>query len=155
MQIFSAPTPLPRDANAPEAEEALWKPKSTTMYSLMTGLAISKDSGKSFKRFSKAPILKLTDKEPYSILTAPYVLKKGNRWLMWYVSCNEWKNENFPLYDIKFASSKDGLNWSQDGKVSIKLKKGESTTFKHRIIVASRALNKGNLNQKFAEFSAQ
>ena len=102
-----------------------WKPKSTTRYSLMTGLAISKDSGKSFKRFSKAPILKLTDKEPYSILTAPYVLKKGNRWLMWYVSCNEWKNENFPLYDIKFASSKDGLNWSQDGKVSIKLKKGE------------------------------
>ena len=44
---------------------------------------------------------------------------------MWYVSCNEWKNENFPLYDIKFASSKDGLKWSQEGKVSIKLKKGE------------------------------
>ena len=42
---------------------------------------------------------------------------------MWYVSCNEWKNENFPLYDIKFASSRDGLKWSQEGKVSIKLKK--------------------------------
>ena len=48
-----------------------WKPK---LYSLMSGLAISKDNGNNF--FSKAPILKLTDKEPYSILTAPYVLKK-------------------------------------------------------------------------------
>ena len=36
----------------------------------MSGLAISKDNGNNFKRFSKAPILKLTDKEPYSILTA-------------------------------------------------------------------------------------
>ena len=42
----------------------------------MSGLAISKDNGNNF-RFSKAPILKLTDKEPYSILTAPYVLKKA------------------------------------------------------------------------------
>ena len=40
-----------------------WKPKSTTRYSLMSGLAISKDNGNNFKRFSKAPILKLTDKE--------------------------------------------------------------------------------------------
>ena len=53
-----------------------WKPKSTTRYSLMTGLAISNNNGKTFKRFSKAPILKLTNREPYSILTAPFVLKE-------------------------------------------------------------------------------
>ena len=103
-----------------------WKPKSTTRYSLMTGLAISKDNGKSFRRYSKAPILNLTDKEPYSILTAPFVLKdKKNSWLMWYVSCNKWKNENYPIYDIKFASSKNGIDWYQSGKSIIKLKKGE------------------------------
>ena len=28
-----------------------WKPKSTTRYSLMTGLAISKNDGRSFKRY--------------------------------------------------------------------------------------------------------
>lgn len=102
-----------------------WKPKSTTRYSLMTGLAVSKNLGKTFKRFSKAPILKLTDKEPYSILTAPYVLKKGSKWMMWYVSCNRWVNENYPIYDIKIATSNNGFIWKQKGLTAIKLKSGE------------------------------
>lgn len=103
-----------------------WKPKSTTRYSLMTGLAISKNSGKSFKRYSRSPILKLTDKEPFSILTAPYVLKiKKDKWFMWYVSCNIWVNKDYPKYDIKMATSNDGINWIQKGFTSIKLKKNE------------------------------
>ena len=103
-----------------------WKPKSTTRYSLMTGLAISKNNGGSFKRYSRSPILKLTDKEPFSILTAPYVHKvKKNKWFMWYVSCNTWVNENYPKYDIKLATSTDGKNWLQEGLTSIKKKKNE------------------------------
>lgn len=102
-----------------------WKPKSTTRYSLMTGLAISNNLGKTFKRYSNAPILNLTNKEPYSILTAPYVIKNKSRWVMWYVSCNKWKNENYPEYDIKIALSKNGLIWKQTGITAINLKKGE------------------------------
>ena len=103
-----------------------WKPKSTTRYSLMTGLAISKNNGENFKRYSRSPILKLTDKEPFSILTAPYVMKiKKNKWFMWYVSCNTWVNKDYPKYDIKLATSNDGKNWSQEGLTSIKLKKNE------------------------------
>ena len=44
---------------------------------------------------------------------------------MYYVSCEEWVNENFPKYNIKIAYSKDGLNWIQDGTVCISLKKNE------------------------------
>ena len=103
-----------------------WKPKSTTRYSLMTGLAISKNNGQTFKRYSRSPILKLTDKEPFSILTAPYVMRvKKNKWIMWYVSCNEWVHENYPKYDIKSAVSRDGKNWFQDGKSVIKLRNKE------------------------------
>ena len=103
-----------------------WKPKSTTRYSLMTGLAISKNNGESFKRYSRSPILKLTDKEPFSILTAPYVMKiREKKWFMWYVSCNEWVNKDYPKYDIKLATSSDGINWLQKGIKSIKLKKNE------------------------------
>ena len=103
-----------------------WKPKSTTRYSLMTGLAISRNTGKSFNRFSKAPILNLTNREPYSILTAPYVMKvKKNKWIMWYVSCEKWVNENYPTYNIKHAFSEDGLKWKQSGNISINLKKNE------------------------------
>ena len=103
-----------------------WKPKSTTRYSLMTGLAISKNNGLRFKRHSRSPILKLTDKEPFSILTAPYVMRiKYNKWFMWYVSCNKWVNKDYPKYDIKLATSIDGKNWQQEGLTSINLKKNE------------------------------
>ena len=96
-----------------------WKPKSTTRFSLMTGLAISNDGGDTFERYSRAPILNLTDKEPFSILTAPCVLKFKNKWKMWYVSCVDWLNPDLPKYNIKYATSIDGINWCQDGKVCI------------------------------------
>ena len=112
-----------------------WKPRSTTRYSLMTGLAVSKNNGLSFKRFSKAPILNLTDKEPYSILTAPYVLKiSKNKWYMWYVSCEKWINPDFPKYNIKLATSKDGIKWNQNGVISIKLKKNERAVARPTVI---------------------
>ena len=73
-----------------------WKPRSTTRYSLMSGLAISNDNGKSFQRFSRAPILSLNDREPYSILTGPYVIKVKKVWHMWYVSCERWETPPIP-----------------------------------------------------------
>ena len=116
-----------------------WKPKSTTRYSLMTGLAISKNDGRSFKRYSRSPILKLTNKEPFAILTAPYVMRiKKNKWFMWYVSCNEWVNKDYPKYDIKLAVSRDGKNWSQDGSTSIKLRKNERAVARPSVLYESR-----------------
>ncbi|SVE35456.1 uncharacterized protein METZ01_LOCUS488310, partial [marine metagenome] len=92
-----------------------WKPKSTTRLGLMTGLAISKDGGNSFKRHSRAPVLNLTNKEPFSILTAPCVIKEGEVWKMWYVSCVDWVHPDLPRYNIKYAGSNDGIIWKQDG----------------------------------------
>ncbi len=101
-----------------------WRPSVTTRYSLIAGLAKSKNLNK-FERVSKSPILNLNNKEPYQILTAPTVIKKGNKYYMWYVSCNRWKNKDFPFYDIKFATSKNLIHWDQEGISCIKLKKGE------------------------------
>ena len=96
-----------------------WRPRSTTRLSLMTGLSISTDGGNTFNRVSRAPIIKLTDKEPFSILTAPYVIREKNIWRMWYVSCTGWENPDLPRYNIKYAESEDGINWKQDGIVCI------------------------------------
>ena len=96
-----------------------WRPRSTTRFSLMTGLAISSDGGNTFERHSRAPILNLTNKEPFSILTAPCVLKFKNEWKMWYVSCVNWLNPDLPRYNIKYATSNDGINWYQGGEVCI------------------------------------
>ena len=102
-----------------------WKPRCTTRYSLVSGLAISKNGGKTFTRYSKAPILKNTDREPFSILTAPWVIKIKKKWMMWYVSGEVWLHSDLPRYNIKFAYSNNGLDWHQTGKVCIKIKKNE------------------------------
>ena len=101
-----------------------WRPSVTTRYSLIAGLAKSKNLN-SFKRVTKSPILNLNDNEPYQILTAPTVIKKNNEYYMWYVSCNKWKNKDFPYYDIKFAKSKNLITWNQTGISCIRLKRGE------------------------------
>ena len=102
-----------------------WQPRKTTRYSLLPGLAISKNLSK-FKRFSKAPILFNNDNEPYSILTAPFVLKlKKNNWFMWYVSCEKWVHSQHPKYNVKLAVSKNGYEWKQTHHVCIQLKKNE------------------------------
>jgi hypothetical protein len=104
-----------------------WKPRSTTRFSLMTGLAISMDGGDSFQRQSRAPILKLTDREPFSILTAPCVVKDADIWKMWYVSCVNWIHPDLPRYNIKYADSLDGIDWRQSGTVCIDFKSPDET----------------------------
>lgn len=101
-----------------------WQPRVTTRYSLIAGLSFSKN-GKKFKRYSKSPILVNNSKEPISILTAPCVVKIKNKYFMWYVSGIKWKSKNYPLYDIKLATSENGLNWIQTKKTCLKLKKNE------------------------------
>lgn len=96
-----------------------WKPRSTTRFSLMTGLAVSDDGGDTFHRYSRAPVLNLTDREPFTILTAPCVLKMNDVWKMWYVSCECWLDPDLPKYNIKYAESRDGAEWKQDGTVCI------------------------------------
>lgn len=96
-----------------------WKPRSTTRFGLMTGLAISEDGGETFSRASRAPVLSLTDKEPFWILTAPCVLVDEGVWKMWYVSCEEWIHPDLPRYNIKYAESDDGFVWRQDGHVAV------------------------------------
>lgn len=111
-----------------------WKPRSTTRYSLMGGIAISKDNGKTFKRYSRASMFSSTDKEPFQIMTAPCVYKNNNNWKVWYVSCEKWKNSDHPIYNIKFGTSKNGLKWTQTGKISINLKKKERAVARPSVI---------------------
>jgi hypothetical protein len=86
-----------------------WKPQITTRYSLIAGLAISKN-GKIFKRYSESPILNTNQNEPYSILTAPFVIKiRKNKWFMWYVSCKYWKNK-WPIFIDEFKNDENGVN---------------------------------------------
>jgi len=98
-----------------------WNPGSTVRVNLFGGLAISKDNGKSFERWSEAPILERTKTDPF-LNTAPWVVKNENKYIMYYVSGHSWLDKNSPKYNIKIAFSNDGKNWERNGKVCVDFK---------------------------------
>lgn len=96
-----------------------WNQRSRVRMSLIAGLAVSTNRGKTFFRHSPAPLFERTAQEPISILTAPHVLREGKKWRMWYVSGIEWVNEDLPRYNIKYAEGDDGIKWERTNHVCI------------------------------------
>lgn len=92
---------------------------TTTRMSLVAGLSTGLASEGVFNRYSRAPLLERTNLEPFSILTAPFVMREDGLWHMWYVSCNGWKSQDLPIYNIKYASSNNGIDWDRKGHVAI------------------------------------
>jgi predicted GH43/DUF377 family glycosyl hydrolase len=95
-----------------------WNPGSTVRMHLFGGLAISKDGGKSFQRWSRAPIIERCQTDPY-LNTAPWVVNSEDGYRMYYVSGVEWQHKDLPRYNIKVATSKNGRDWVRDGRVCI------------------------------------
>lgn len=98
-----------------------WNSGTTTYrMSLIMGLAIENHEGK-FIRHSRAPLIQRTDREPFGISTAPFVIKSEKGFQMWYVSGEGWINKDLPKYNIKYAYSDDGILWKNEGVVSLEL----------------------------------
>ncbi|MBF0625197.1 MAG: hypothetical protein HQL82_10370 [Magnetococcales bacterium] len=95
-----------------------FKPGGTTRMDLYGGLAISSDGGRTYERYSEAPILDRTHLNPY-INTAPYVILDGGLWRMWYVAGTGWRHRDTPRYNLQHATSPDGIHWQRDGTVCI------------------------------------
>ena len=95
-----------------------WNQGSTVRMHLFGGLALSDDGGKSFHRYSKAPIIERNRVNPL-LNTAPFVLREDGLWRMYYVSGVEWVHKDLPRYNIQYAESQDGFEWKRDGHVCI------------------------------------
>ena len=96
-----------------------WNKGSTVRAAEISGLAISEDGGKTFKRYSKAPIIDRTDQEPYTILVISCIIIENGIWRMWYDSADAWTNNDLPKYNIKYAESTDGIHWQRAGVISV------------------------------------
>jgi hypothetical protein len=97
------------------------------LYYMSIGLAVSKDGGETFQRLFKAPIMARSEFDPWMVST-PFVLRENSRWRMWYLSGLKWEQigENYySFYHIKYAESKDGVQWDRNGLVCIDLHPGE------------------------------
>lgn len=98
-----------------------WNPGSTVRVHLFGGLAIGENGDNSFKRWSRAPIIERSRTDPF-LNTAPWVVKAGDEYRMYYVSGCGWLHKDLPRYNIKLARSHDGKTWQRDGHICIDFK---------------------------------
>jgi hypothetical protein len=86
--------------------------KNRLLFDAAAGLAISTDNGASFSKF-KGPIIDRGVDDP-CFATSPTVMREGDEWRMWYVSCDRWvpQEDGFRhYYNIKHRRSQDGVYW--------------------------------------------
>ena len=106
------------------------------MFYTSIGLAISRNGGESFEKYSEAPILQRSKYDPWMV-SGGTVIRNNKEWLMYYLSgfkfeFNQGKPNSF--YDIKIARSNDGINWNRNGDVALGLKTDESNISRMSII---------------------
>lgn len=95
-------------------------------YRLLAGLAISNDGGANFSRVNSMPILERSETEAF-VRSGVWVLppdQDNSHYRMWYVAGNSWEvieGKPMPVYDIRYAESRNGIDWPQAGRVVLSL----------------------------------
>lgn len=98
-----------------------WNLGVTVPFRNSIGLAVSKDNGESFRRLYEGPIIDRTRAEPH-FCASNCVIEDEGIYKIWYLSCVKWEKVNDEIrhyYHIKYAESKDGIEWKREGKVAI------------------------------------
>lgn len=101
-----------------------WNPSGSVAYRNAIGLAVSHDGGNTFERMFPGAIVDRNRTEPF-FTASPYVMKEKDIWHMWYASSTGFvvvKGRPEPLYVIKYADSRDGINWRRTNKTCIEPK---------------------------------
>ena len=92
-----------------------WNAGINVSYQLSAGLAISRDGGVSFEKYSDGSIFDRNLDDPI-FATIPCVRIENGLWRAWYISCTHWQEINGrmePNYLIKYAESTDGIHWKR------------------------------------------
>lgn len=97
-----------------------------------------------YERLGNGPIMTRTLNEPYSC-ASPFVLFEEGMYKMWYASMDKWEQENnVPkhFYNIKYAESRDGINWERNGVVCIDYENDDEYAFGRPFILKEDNLYK-------------
>ncbi len=93
-----------------------------------SGLAISDDMGKTFKRYSEVPVLDRTTTGRYGRCIHTVLFDEGI-YKCWYAIINDWKVINdipYPVYNIWYVESKDGIHFPlEDSVLCVDVKESE------------------------------
>ena len=73
-----------------------------------------------FKRDYLGPVIEKDRDNPY-FATAPFVLLRGGKWHVWFVSCQGWDAADLSIhkYNIEHATSDDGVKWNRTHDIAI------------------------------------
>src|SRR6185369_3438268 len=66
------------------------------------------------------------------LTASPFVTIEDGRWRMWYVSATEWRATAAGprhYYNIRYAESADGIDWSRDGRICLDYRDAEEHAF--------------------------
>jgi hypothetical protein len=101
-----------------------WNIGTSIPFRWSIGLAISKDGGKTFEKFSNGPILDRNHIDPYMV-SSPTVIYDNDLWRMYYISPTKcfYENNTFKApYNIRYAESEDGIHWKRNGIIAVDFK---------------------------------
>lgn len=113
-----------------------WYRGSSIPYHNAVGLAVSSDGGRTFEKLFDAPILDRTPQEPYS-MGSVYVVVENDFYHMFYTYVFDWltiNDKQEPVYHIKHAVSKDGIEWKKTNQISIKPKHDKEASARPSVI---------------------
>lgn len=92
-----------------------WNPSVSVPYRNAIGLAVSNDNGSTFTKAFRGAIIERNREEPF-FTASPFVLKEEDKWHLWYASSTGFvliNNKPEPLYEIKYAYSENGIDWTR------------------------------------------
>ncbi len=96
-----------------------WNTGLTVPFRNSVGVAVKKNE--TYQKLYQGPILDRTKDEPHFVASC-CVIEDGGVYKMWYLSCVDWQIVNKKpthFYHIKYAESKNGIDWNREGKVAI------------------------------------
>ena len=116
-----------------------WNPGSTVRVHLFGGLAVSSDDGRTFARWSRAPILERTREDPF-LNTAPWVVRTEHEWRMYYVAGLGGTDRDSPRYHIRTATSTNGRTWIRSAEVALDFAEPGETALARPYVIRDRSL---------------
>ncbi len=120
-----------------------WNRGVTVPFRNSIGLAVSHD-GINFEKMFQGPIVDRSKTEPHFCASSS-VLKQDGIFKMWYLSCTGWTTvQGAPRhhYHIKYAESKNGIDWVRTGRVAIDYKDEGEYAISRPCVVVENGLYK-------------
>lgn len=107
------------------------------------GLAKFNEQLQVFERLSNVPILERTDSEPICSGSC-CVRKEDDEWKIWYTSFDRWQETDKlrHYYNIKYATSTDGVNWQRKGIIAINFKDSTEYSIAKPMVIYENSIYK-------------